>query len=57
MLDISKIAIERSRNIIPNAKVCWMEGDILAHESIPDIDIWHDRAVFHFLTDKKDIKK
>ena len=32
-------------------------GDILHFTSTKQYELWHDRAVFHFLTDKKDILK
>lgn len=57
VLDISKAAIERSRKRNPKASIKWMETDILTCILIKEIDIWHDRAVFHFLTDKQDIQK
>ncbi len=57
VLDISKRALERNCERIPDAPVKWIESNVLECELLMDIDIWHDRAVFHFLTDKKDILK
>lgn len=57
VLDISNTALQRSRDRIPNYPVNWIEGNILECDYLSDIDIWHDRAVFHFLTDRKDILK
>lgn len=59
VLDISKTALnkaqERLRNT--NAKVNWIEGDA-ADLSLPtNYDVWHDRATFHFLTEKPDIQR
>jgi SAM-dependent methyltransferase len=34
--------------------VYWLEGDILETSLKPRYDLWHDRAVFHFLTDPHD---
>jgi len=34
-------------------KVEWYESDITQFIPLHKYDIWHDRAVFHFLTDKK----
>jgi hypothetical protein len=36
--------------------VDWIAGDITTINSIGEFDVWHDRAVFHFLTDKEDRK-
>jgi hypothetical protein len=57
VLDISKKALDRSQERIPNAPIVWIESNILDCDSIKDINIWHDRAVFHFLTKEEDIKK
>ncbi len=57
VLDISGAALDVARQRLGEqaARVRWMEGDIT---TIPleksSIDIWHDRAVFHFLTDAAD---
>jgi len=58
VLDLSRAAINRARHRLGDAatgRVTWLEGDILdadlPHE---DFDIWHDRAVFHFLTGAKE---
>jgi ribosomal protein L11 methylase PrmA len=57
VLDISKAALERSRKRNPQASITWIETNILSGLVIENIDIWHDRAVFHFLTIKNDIHK
>jgi SAM-dependent methyltransferase len=55
VLDISPTAIEATRQRLGRAAddVHWMLGDItqfsLAQHAF---DVWHDRAVFHFLTDQ-----
>ena len=54
VLDISKaaIAVARKRLGEKAAAVNWMAGDITACDLPADrYDLWHDRAVFHFLTD------
>ncbi len=57
VLDLSGAALSAARSRLgANAyKVRWIEGDITkaifpAHH----FDVWHDRAVFHFLTSKED---
>ena len=35
--------------------VTWIESDILDFDTEIRFDTWHDRAAFHFLTDRKDI--
>lgn len=59
VLDISETAIERARKRLGNsaAKVSWIASDIKEFESEKTFDLWHDRAVFHFLTDENDIQK
>jgi ubiquinone/menaquinone biosynthesis C-methylase UbiE len=57
VLDLSEAALEISRERLDtdSAKVKWMVGDVLQ----VDFDqsaytVWHDRAVFHFLTSASD---
>ena len=49
---ISKIFLgEQSKNIE------WIVEDVLNYDPKQNFDVWHDRAVFHFLTDQNQIKK
>lgn len=55
MLDISEQALEiaQTRLGAQAAQVQWLVGDVLELEFAPQsLDVWHDRAVFHFLTEK-----
>ena len=57
VLDISAAALARARNrVAPSvqAAVSWKVGDILANPDLPACDVWHDRAVFHFLVEPGD---
>ena len=60
VLDISKTAIAKSKGRLGNRSqlVNWIEADITA-VTLPEnhFDVWHDRAVFHFLTDPEDRRK
>jgi ubiquinone/menaquinone biosynthesis C-methylase UbiE len=55
VLDISAKALEVCRaRLGPHrtAHVSWLEADVLEHRFEPrSLDVWHDRAVFHFLTE------
>jgi SAM-dependent methyltransferase len=57
VLDISAeaLAIPQARLGERARDVCWLVGDVL-HVALPaeGFDFWHDRAVFHFLTDPAD---
>jgi ubiquinone/menaquinone biosynthesis C-methylase UbiE len=57
VLDLSEVALAAAKKRIGDsaAKVRWLEADVTqvdfpAHE----FDVWHDRAVFHFLTSPED---
>lgn len=53
VLDISKAAIAATKKRLGDAaeRVHWLTGDITQAELEPGAyDVWHDRAVFHFLT-------
>jgi SAM-dependent methyltransferase len=55
VLDISGKALEVAQMRLAEraSKVKWLVGDVLSHP-LPEqsVDIWHDRAVFHFLTEE-----
>ena len=59
LLDISENAILRSKNRLGAKadKVTFIVSDILDFKPTEKFDAWHDRASFHFLTDKLDILK
>jgi len=57
VLDLSSAAITAARTRLGEAghRIRWIEGDILRTELPADgFGFWHDRAVFHFLTDAPD---
>lgn len=56
VLDISEAALERDRMRL-GAKASdfrWIAADVTAGPSLETCDVWHDRAVFHFLTTAAD---
>jgi ubiquinone/menaquinone biosynthesis C-methylase UbiE len=60
VLDISRAALESSKERLGDRaeKVEWIDADITAVEHPENrFDVWHDRAVFHFLTDEEDRRK
>ncbi len=56
VLDVSPVAMETARSRLGDraAEVTWLASDITAFEPAQQYDLWHDRAVFHFLTDRVD---
>jgi len=59
VLDISAAAIDRGKERLgPLAdRVRWIVADILHAPDLGTFDLWHDRAVFHFLTDEEDRRR
>jgi SAM-dependent methyltransferase len=54
VLDVSKTAVEGTKKRLGRAaeRVNWIVGDITEISLPPQaFDVWHDRAVFHFLVD------
>ena len=53
VLDLSSVALEQSRaRLGPRAdNVSWIVADITQWQPPRQWEVWHDRAVFHFLTD------
>jgi SAM-dependent methyltransferase len=56
VLDISAAALDRARTQLGAraAEVNWVVADIANAPQLGPADVWHDRAVFHFLTDAAD---
>ncbi len=58
--DISHEALDTVKNKLSNKneEIIWLCQDIAQpiREKLPDIKLWIDRAVLHFLTDKNDVK-
>jgi len=53
VLDVSGTALDRSRQRLagPDA-VNWLRADVLTWQPTRQWGLWHDRAVFHFLTEQ-----
>lgn len=58
LLDISTKALDRAKERLgKNAEmVTWIESDIREFDTNERYDIWHDRALLHFLTSEEDLK-
>lgn len=56
VLDISNVALDRTKERLGGraANVEWIEADVTSISNVGTFDLWHDRAVFHFLTEPKD---
>lgn len=59
VLDISFNALEKTKKRLGNKAdaIKWIIADLREFKTEDKYDIWHDRAVLHFLTTKEDIKK
>lgn len=59
VLDVSGAAIARAKARLgeQQTRVTWIETDVNGEWHVPAVDIWHDRAVFHFLTDPDDRRR
>ncbi len=55
VLDISETALGVARQRLgASAPVSWLHQDLLSWRPSRRFDLWHDRAVFHFLVGKED---
>jgi len=56
VLDISEVALGRSKTRLgaSSGKVSWVVANITQWQPPRTWDVWHDRAVFHFLSDARD---
>ena len=59
VVEISAAALEHARQRLAKraSSVEWCEADITTFHLPRRFGLWHDRAVFHFLTDPEDRKK
>jgi SAM-dependent methyltransferase len=59
VLDIAAYSIEQAKLALGEQanKLQWIEADATNYNFAEKYDIWHDRAVFHFLTDIHDRKR
>ena len=57
VLDISQQAIDKAKKRLGErqTEVTWIVTDITDFTSQKRYDLWHDRACFHFLTEKKEV--
>jgi hypothetical protein len=56
VLDVAREALLRAQTRLGDkaSEVAWIQADVTGAWSWKDVDIWHDRAVFHFLTERAD---
>jgi SAM-dependent methyltransferase len=56
VLDISETALGQARTRLGEhaERVRWVVADVTEAPELGTFDVWHDRAVFHFLTDPAD---
>jgi SAM-dependent methyltransferase len=54
--DISEVALEKARASLGReaAKINWVVADARSHDFGRRFAVWHDRAVFHFMTEAAD---
>jgi len=59
VLDISAKALEKAKARLGDRAqlVTWIVSDITQFQPETTYDVWHDRAVFHFLTEQEQIEK
>jgi SAM-dependent methyltransferase len=56
VLDIAETALGKARARLGErtGRVRWVVADVIEAPELGTFDVWHDRAVFHFLTDADD---
>ncbi len=58
VLDISERALERAQKRLGEKaqRVTWLVANILEFKPSEQYDLWHDRAMFHFLTSQQNVQ-
>ncbi len=55
VVDISEAALEKARAEFGDPRqVKWINADVSTHDFGRQYDLWHDRAVFHFMVESAD---
>lgn len=57
LVDISLNALKEVKDRLNNKSLNFIETDVLNLKLEQTFNIWHDRAVFHFITDRDSIEK
>ena len=59
VLDVSPTALERAKKRLGSRAVSvkWVVSDVREFETGDRYDLWHDRAVLHFLTSEEDVNR
>jgi trans-aconitate methyltransferase len=57
VLDIAGASLDRAKKRLGDkaASVKWIVSDIKEFKPLEKYDVWHDRAAFHFLTEKQEV--
>ena len=58
VLDISGNSLEKAKSQLgeESKRIKWIEADVTKHPFKEQYDVWHDRAVFHFLAEAEERK-
>lgn len=58
VLDLSGNSLEKAKSQlgVDSNRITWIVADVTNHSFNEQYDVWHDRAVFHFLTKPEDRK-
>lgn len=54
VVDLSQAALDEANGRLSGSTVAWVQADVRAWVPSTDFVLWHDRAVYHFLTDSTD---
>ena len=57
LVDISLNALKEVKERLNNKSLNFIETDVINLKLEQTFDVWHDRAVFHFITEMEDVEK
>lgn len=54
VVDVSPVAVTAAEDRLGDSPVSWIVADVLRWRPVRHYQVWHDRALFHFLTEEED---
>jgi trans-aconitate methyltransferase len=55
VVDLSVVALDEARQRVGDTSIAWIPADVRSWQPDRQWEVWHDRAVLHFMVDDDDV--